>query len=108
MEIIGAEKYYEALGGVVVLDEDTDDQGHRMRLFETKKADDIIKKKVQFLECVCPSTLRVYNIYPPSQKCKNVWAAKADTFSNQKIAYRHGDVALLNINKSFSKPLIES
>jgi hypothetical protein len=57
---------------------------------------------------VDPSTERVYNIYPPNQKCKNVWEAKASTFSNKPIKYRHGDVALLDVNKKFEKPLIES
>jgi hypothetical protein len=32
---------------------------------------------VQVLECVCPSTERVYNLYPPNQSSRNVWDAKA-------------------------------
>jgi hypothetical protein len=110
-EMLGAREYYErAFGkdGLVLLDQDTDDRGHIMKLYQTKNEDDVINKRVQFLEVICPSTLRVYNIYPPSQNATNVWAAKSDTFSNEKIQIRHGDVGLLNLNKSFSKPVLES
>jgi len=82
-EIIGAKKYYDLITdghGLDLLDEDTDKQGNLMRLYQTKKPDSLLNKKVQFIECVCPSTMRVYNIYPPRQKSKNVWEAKADTF----------------------------
>jgi len=82
-EILGAKKYYDIITdgqGLKLLDEDTDNQGNAMRLYETNQPDSVLNKKVQFLECVCPSTLRVYNIYPPRQNSKNVWQAKADTF----------------------------
>jgi hypothetical protein len=82
-EIVGAKEYYNLISdgkGVVLLDEDTDNNGFPMRLYETTVEDELISRKVQFIEVVCPSTERVYNIYPPSQNCKNVWAAKADTF----------------------------
>ena len=37
-------------------------------------------KKIKVLECVCPSTKRIYNIYPPNQDSDNVFIAKASTF----------------------------
>lgn len=107
-EIIGAQRYYELLGGVVVIDSDTDDQGNPMTLYQTKQEDDVIKIKPQFLEVMCPSTKRVYNLYPLRHDCKNVWEAKASTFSNQKIQYRHGDVGLLNLKKEYERPIMES
>jgi len=87
-EILGATAYFEVLGGVVVLDEDTDNQGYPMRLLETKQPDEVTGNKVQFLECICPSTQRMYNIYPPSQRCTNVWAAKADTFGKEEKDFK--------------------
>jgi hypothetical protein len=110
-EILGAKKYYDIISdgkGLTLIDEDNDNQGYPMKLYETSINDDLINKKVQFLEVTCPSTERVYNIYPPSQNCKNVWEAKADTFSKRKIQVRHGDVGILNINKAFDKPIHES
>jgi hypothetical protein len=55
-----------------------------------------------------PSTGRKYILYPPNQKSRNVWQAKASTFKNQPIQIRHGDVGLLNLNKKFSKPIVET
>lgn len=110
-EILGAKRYYDLISdgnGLSLLDEDIDEQGFPMKLYETNMKDDLINKKVQFIEVVCPSTKRVYNIYPPSQNSKNVWEAKADTFRKEKIQYRHGDVGLLNINKNYKKPLVET
>ena len=63
---------------------------------------------IQVLEYTCPSTERVYNIYPPSQNCSNVWDAKASTFDNNKLAYRHGDVGLVDVNNIHEKPIMES
>lgn len=88
MEIIGAERYYEVMGGVVVIDEDLDAYGKPMRLLRSKKKDDVIKDYVYFLSVTDTSTDRVYNIYPnikefPDAK-KNVWAAKASTFRLSK------------------------
>jgi hypothetical protein len=107
-EIVGASRYFELLGGVDLIDEDVDGQGNPMKLYQTKKVDDVIGKKVQFLEVICPSTQRMYNLYPPNQQSKNVWEAKASTFRNEKIQVRHGDVGLLNLQKEFSKPVLES
>jgi hypothetical protein len=109
MEKLGAKRYYEiAYGGVKILDEDIDDCGNKMVLYESKEFDIIINKKVQFLECICPSTKRVYNIFTPHQDSINVWQAKADTFNKEKIEVRHGDVGLLNLNKEYNKPSFET
>lgn len=110
-EKLGAKEYYSIIGGedgLQILDEDTDNQGHVMRLYRTKFNDDVINSHVIFLECVCPSTGRIYNIYPPDQNVKNVWAAKASTFANSPGKYRHGDVMLVEVGKSFERPLIET
>ena len=111
MEILGAKKYYDIISdgkGLKLLDEDTDNQGYPMRLYETSIKDNIINKKVQFLEVTCPSTQRVYNIYPPNQKSKNVWDAKASTFSYENLFVRHGDVGLVKKGFKKSKPVLET
>ena len=109
MEKLGARKYYDiAFNGIIEIDSDIDDCGNKMYLYETKQEDDITNKKVQFLEVTCPSTKRVYNIFPPNQTSKNVWEAKASTFNNEKIEIRHGDVGLLNLNKKYIKPIKET
>ena len=87
-EILGAEKYYAVLGGVKVIHESIDHQGNNMRLLETIKPDEIIKKKVVVLECICPSTGRMYNIYPPDQKSKTVWEAKSSTFGKKANEFK--------------------
>ena len=111
MEILGATTYYNIISdnkGLTLLDEDMDNQGFPMKLYETTFVDKIATSKVQFLEVIDPSTGRMYNIYPPSQKCKNVWEAKANTFNDEKLFVRHGDVGLINLNKSTDNPLIET
>lgn len=110
-EKLGAKVYYDRISngkGLTLLDEDVDGEGNPMRLYETTIEDEIINKKVQFVEVMCPSTKRIYNIYPPRQNSKNVWEAKADTFSGEKIQVRHGDVGLLNLNQAFESPQLES
>ena len=110
-EILGAKKYYDIISdgkGLILLDEDTDDMGFPMKLYETTINDDLINKKIQFIEVVCPSTERVYNIYPPSQNCKNVWEAKADTFNKKGLKYRHGDVGIIDLKKKYNHPILES
>jgi|GEM_PF-3050094 len=90
-EILGAKKYYDVISdgkGLTLLDEDIDSKGFPMRLYETSINDEIINKKVQFLECVCPSTERVYNIYPVNQQCKNVFQAKASTFGMDEKSFQ--------------------
>lgn len=85
MEILGAEVYYDRLGGVVLIDEDNDQYGNPMKLYRSKDIDTIINDYVYFLSVVDTSTGRVYNIYPnvrdyPKAK-ENVYSAKASTFN---------------------------
>ena len=70
-DIIGADKYFDLMGGVNIIDEDKDENGFMMQLFETKKNDEIINKKIQFLQVVCPSTERKYILYPPDRRVPN-------------------------------------
>jgi hypothetical protein len=54
-------------------------------------------EKVILLEVICPSTNRVYHLYPPNQNAKTCFEAKASTFGNKAIVYRHGDVGLFKV-----------
>lgn len=110
-EKLGGVRYYDILSdgeGVNLIDEDEDAQGFMMRLYETKLEDAVIGRNVQFIEVTCPSTKRVYNIYPPNQSSTNVWDAKASTFDNEKLKYRHGDVGLKKVDEDFDRPIIET
>lgn len=111
MEILGAKRYYDILtdgNGLTLLDEDIDLQGNPMRLYETTAPDAITNNKVQFLEVIDPSTGRVYNIYPPKQDATNVWAAKAQTFSDKNLFVRQGDVGLVRSDYRGSVPVQET
>jgi len=111
-EILGGETYYERTfgkDGLVLLDEDDDDQGFPMKLWETKEPDPIIRRKVQFVVVIDPSTGRTYDLYPPRQNSTNVWMAKADTFDNKKLTFRHGDLGLVDTSMpDLEKPLKET
>jgi len=110
-EIIGAKEYYDIITdgeGMNLIDEDIDNQGFPMKLYQTKSNDSIIGKKVMVLEVTCPSTNRIYNLYPPNQSSKNVWEAKASTFNNESLQFRHGDVGLKNIETNFVTPIMET
>jgi len=86
-EILGAERWAELLG-VECIDEDIDDQGRMMRLHRTHEPDPIAEEYLYFLECVCPSTGRVYFLsVPPTLDPVNVWSAKAWLFNEQAIRY---------------------
>jgi hypothetical protein len=92
MEIVGADRYYQILGGVVTIDEDDDAYGKPMRLMRSKKKDKAINDYVYYLSVTDTSTDRIYNIYPnikefPDAK-KNVWAAKASTFRMTKEEFK--------------------
>ena len=106
-DLMGIDRYYDVLGGVIEVDRDADDQGNEMVLYESKVPDSVVNRKIQYLEVICPSTGRKYVLYPPDH-CTNVWQAKASTFCNEKIMYRHGDVGLRNIEKAFDRPICES
>ena len=88
-EILGANKYYDIISdgkGISIIDSDMDNQGNEMRLLSVH--DELLNKNVQWLECICPSTGRMYNIYPPNQSAKNVWDAKADTFNKKQNNFK--------------------
>ena len=108
-ECLGGIKYYNLLGDdLVLIDEDEDRQGYPMKLYETSLVDDVINSKVKFLVVTDPSTGRVYDIYPPNQESKNVWEAKASTFNNEKLKYRHGDVGFTKLDESPEFPDMET
>ena len=102
---IGIGKFLWLLKAAII-DENIDEQSLPMKLYEAYNP--CIKKSIQILEVVCPSTKRVYHLYPPNQRSKNVWEAKASTFNNQPIAYRHGDVGLVKSGETFNKPIKET
>lgn len=88
MEIIGAKRFFELLGGVVVIDVDMDAYGKPMKLLRSKDIDPIINDYVYFLNVIDTSTDREYVLFPnvksfPKAK-ENVYSAKASTFSLTK------------------------
>ena len=90
-EKIGLDKYIQLLNAKVIC-EQTDNQGHNMKLYKYDEQGE----KVILLEVVCPSTNRIYHLYPPNQKAKDCFEAKASTFK-KPIAYRHGDVGMFKV-----------
>lgn len=103
-EKIGLEKYLLLLDAKCI-HEELDFQGNQMRLF---KCNELGETSV-LLEVICPSTKRMYHIYPPNQKAKTCSEAKSSTFSNKKLSLRQGDVGLMNL-KDFiiTHPIIET
>jgi hypothetical protein len=104
---LGVAEFYKIMsndGGLDIIDEDIDEQKNPMRLMAFKFEGETI----QVLECICPSTGRVYNIYPPTQKSKNVWDAKADLFNHKNIYIRHGDVGLTKNDFDGDRPVMET
>lgn len=111
MEALGGQVYYNTLSdgdGIELIDEVIDNQGYPMKLYRTKAPDSIVNTHVVFLECMCPSTERVYNIYPPDQNVTTAKAAKQSTFNYENLQYRQGDVGLKNLSQDFEEPLFES
>lgn len=110
MEILGAQKYYSILADgneLRLLDEDVDQQGNTMKLYAIQDSF-LDGQMVQFLEVIDPSTGRTYNLYPPGQNAKNVWGAKAQTFSNETLYARQGDVGLTRQDYDGEYPVQES
>ena len=91
-EKIGLEKYI-SLFDAKIIHEETDNQGNKMKLYKYDEKGE----KVIMLEVICPSTDRIYHLYPPNQKAKTCLEAKISTFDNKPLAYRHGDVGLLKV-----------
>ncbi len=104
-EIIGNERFIKLLD-VEVIDEDKDNYDLPVKLYRSKEKDDLMKDYWYFYFGVCPSTKREY--YICVQPCDNVWKAKQQTFNNQSLKYRHGDVGIEEIGKMFKQPIMES
>lgn len=74
-------QHYLNLFDAKEIDQDIDAQGRTMKLYKyEEKGEDVI-----LLEVICPSTERIYHLYPPNQKAKNVWEAKASTFNENNF-----------------------
>jgi hypothetical protein len=82
-EKIGLSKYIE-LFDAKIIDEDFDHQGNLMRLYKYDEKGTIVK----LLEVICPSTDRMYHLYPPDQKSTNCFAAKASTFGKTESTFK--------------------
>jgi hypothetical protein len=102
-EKIGLDKCI-SLFDAKVINEETDNQGNKMRLFKYDEKG----TKVILLEVICPSTKRVYHLYPPNQRAVTCAEAKQSTFANKPIAIRHGDVAMLKVGENYTTPFSES
>jgi hypothetical protein len=74
-EKIGLDKYI-SLFEAKVINEETDNQGNQMKLYKYDEKG----TKVILLEVICPSTKRMYHLYPPNQKAITCFEAKASTF----------------------------
>jgi hypothetical protein len=76
IDILGVSEFYRMLGdkkGIKVLGQQVDNQGLLMRLLQIE----FEGNQVQALECICPSTKRIYNLYSPNQSATTAWEAKA-------------------------------
>lgn len=102
-EKIGIDKYIELLDAIVI-NREIDNQGNEMKLYKYNEKG----LEVLLLEVICPSTGRMYHIYPPTQKAKNCFEAKASTFDNKPIAVRHGDVGFVKVGNKFIIPFSET
>lgn len=102
-EKIGLEKYI-SLFDVKVINEETDHQGNKMKLYNYDEKG----IKVTLLEVICPSTGRMYHLYPPDQGVKTCFDAKASTFGNKSLKYRHGDCGIIQVDHTFNYPMSES
>ena len=105
MEIIGNQNYLDLLN-VICINETIDDCGNPMKLFKTRERDIAIDEYLYYLYVIDPSTGREYYISVPPVYDVH-WAKKA-TFGYEKIQYRQGDVGLLNIEKPFEQPDVET
>jgi len=91
-EKIGLQKYLSLFDAKVIHNE-MDNQGNQMNLYKyDEKGESVI-----LLEVICPSTDRMYHLYPPDQKAKTCSQAKKSTFGNKSLAYRHGDVGFFKV-----------
>jgi hypothetical protein len=82
-EKIGLEKYL-SLYDAKVINEEVDNQGNLMRLYEFVEQGE----RVIMYEGVCPSTGRLYHMFPPNQKAKTCFEAKASTFGKSADVFK--------------------
>jgi hypothetical protein len=104
-EILGTNRYVKLLD-VNIIDEDIDQYGLPVKLYKTKEKDNLFNDHWYFYFGVCPSTKREYFI--SVKPTDNVWKAKQETFQNNNLKYRHGDVGIKEINQIFKQPIFES
>ena len=98
-------QHYLSLFDAKVVHEELDNQGNEMKLYKYDEAGE----KVILLEVLCPSTKRMYHLYPPNQKAKTCFEAKASTFSDRKLIARQGDVGIVSLKDlTIQQPLIET
>jgi hypothetical protein len=82
-EKIGLEKYI-SLFDAKVINEEVDNQGNQMKLYKyDEKGTNVV-----MLEVICPSTGRMYHLYPPNQKAKTCFEAKASTFGKSTDLFK--------------------
>jgi hypothetical protein len=80
-EKIGLDKYISLLDAKVI-HASLDNQGRSMKLYKYDEKG----TSVVLLEVICPSTERMYHLYPPNQKSKTCEEAKASTFGEKTFA----------------------
>ena len=102
-EKIGLERYI-SLFDAKIIHEEVDNQGNKMKLYKYDEKG----QEVVMLEVICPSTNRMYHLYPPKQKSKTCIEAKESTFNNEKLAVRHGDVGFIKLNELYKTPFSET
>ncbi len=75
IEVIGPAEYFSKVGtsGLKCIDTAVDKQGKEMKLHQYTYN----SREVKVCELVCPSTDRVYFIFPTDQRTNDVWTAKA-------------------------------
>ena len=101
---IGLQKYLSLFDAKLIAEE-KDLQGNLMKLYRYNE------KEIQviILEVICPSTGRMYHLYPPNQNAITCIEAKKSTFENKNLTYRQGDVGLVNLNDlQIAYPLSET
>jgi hypothetical protein len=99
-EIVGNERLMRELE-CISIDKDTDNQGYEMELMRTSKKDPVLERQtdvdeayhyIWFFRCHCSSTGRQYLIkvdpMPNGKKLKNVWDAKASTFTRDLETFK--------------------
>ena len=103
IEIVG-EAHYIKVSRAQVIDQYIDKAGNKVILYRMPICGRIFNQ----LKVVCPSTGRVYFIFPPDQRTKNAGKAWKSTFDYKPIAYRHGDVGIVKDGLNILEPIHQS